>query len=201
MRDRLAHEGVVPLPPYIHAALEDEERYQTIYAGPGGSAAAPTAGLHFTPEMLDAVRAQGVQIVSLTLHVGVDTFRPVRSNVVEEHVMHGEWFDLPPGAAEAINASAGRVIAVGTTSVRALESAAIGPRRVAPGTRETRLFITPGYRFQVVEAMLTNFHLPKSTLLMLVCAFAGRERVLKAYRTAIEARFRFYSFGDAMLIV
>lgn len=201
MRDRLAHEGVVPLPPYIHTTLEDEERYQTVYARPGGSAAAPTAGLHFTPEMLDSLRAEGIRIVSLTLHVGVDTFRPVRSEVVEAHVMHGEWFDLSSETAEAIHTAAGRVIAVGTTVVRALESAAVGPRHVVPGTRETRLFITPGYRFQVVEGMLTNFHLPKSTLLMLVCAFAGRERVLDAYHTAIEARFRFYSFGDAMLIV
>jgi S-adenosylmethionine:tRNA ribosyltransferase-isomerase len=200
-RDRLMQEGTVPLPPYIHATLEDEERYQTIYAEPGGSAAAPTAGLHFTPELLAKVEAQGVSIARVTLHVGVDTFRPVRAETAEEHVMHGEWFTLSEGNAARINAARGRIIGVGTTVVRALESAASGLQCVRPATGETRLFITPGYQFQVVQALLTNFHLPKSTLLMLVSAFAGRERVLDAYRAAIAERFRFYSFGDAMFIL
>jgi len=200
-RDRLATEGVAPLPPYIHTRLEDEERYQTVYAGPGGSAAAPTAGLHFTPEMLAQVESAGVQIARVTLHVGVDTFRPVRTEEVEAHVMHGEWFTISPQDAARINATPGRVVAVGTTVVRSLESAAVGPGCIAPTTAETRLFITPGFRFQIVQALLTNFHLPKSTLLMLVSAFAGREKVLAAYQAAIEERYRFYSFGDAMLIV
>lgn len=200
-RDRLAREGGAPLPPYIRAPLEDEERYQTIYAGPGGSAAAPTAGLHFTPETLARAEALGVSLARVTLHVGIDTFRPVRTATIETHRMHGEWFTLTPQDAARINATTGRVIAVGTTSVRALESAAIGPGCVAPTTAETRLFITPGFRFQVVQALLTNFHLPRSTLLMLVSAFAGREAVLAAYRAAIDHRYRFYSFGDAMLIL
>jgi S-adenosylmethionine:tRNA ribosyltransferase-isomerase len=200
-RDRLATEGEAPLPPYIHARLADEERYQTVYAGPGGSSAAPTAGLHFTPEMLEGVRAAGAEIARVTLHVGVDTFRPVKTATVEEHQMHGECYALSPEAADTINAATGRVIAVGTTVVRTLESAARGPGRVAPQTSVTRLFITPGYQFAVVGALLTNFHLPKSTLLMLVSAFATRDYVRTAYETAVREQYRFFSFGDAMLIV
>ncbi len=200
-RDRLASEGTPPLPPYIHAELEDEERYQTVYAGQGGSAAAPTAGLHFTPEMLSQAERAGIGIARITLHVGVDTFRPVKTESVAEHRMHGEWFTISPDAAVKINTTEGRVIAVGTTAVRALESAAAGTRSVAATTAETRLFITPGYRFQIVDGLLTNFHLPKSTLLMLVSAFAGKEAVMAAYRSAIEQRYRFYSFGDAMLLI
>jgi S-adenosylmethionine:tRNA ribosyltransferase-isomerase len=200
-RDRLTSEGEAPLPPYIHARLADEERYQTVYATSGGSSAAPTAGLHFTEPMLDEVRASGAVFARVTLDVGVDTFRPVKTETVEEHQMHGERFAITPEAADAINGATGRVIAVGTTVVRALESAACGSGRVAPQAAETRLFITPGYRFAIVGAMLTNFHLPKSTLLMLVSAFATREQTRVAYETAVRERYRFFSFGDAMLIV
>jgi len=200
-RDALLHEGVTPLPPYIHASLEDEERYQTVYAREGGSAAAPTAGLHFTPELLARAEATGVSIAKVTLHVGVDTFRPVRVENIEDHEMHGEWFTLSPEAARTINETTGRIIAVGTTSVRVLESAAAEWRQVRPTTGETRLFITPGREFNVVDGLLTNFHLPKSTLLMLVSALAGCENIRSAYRRAIEERMRFFSFGDAMLII
>ncbi len=199
-RDRLTHEGVAPLPPYIHARLADEERYQTVYSREEGSAAAPTAGLHFPAEMLATIQAAGVRIARATLHVGVDTFRPVRSDDVESHEMHGEWYSVSDEAAGTINSASGRIVAVGTTSVRALESAAVGPRRVASGCAVTRLFITPGYTFQCVDAMLTNFHLPRSTLLMLISAFAGRDHILAAYREAVANRLRFYSFGDAMFI-
>jgi S-adenosylmethionine:tRNA ribosyltransferase-isomerase len=199
--ERVLHQGSTPLPPYIHAALPDEERYQTVYAGPGGSAAAPTAGLHFTQEMLDAIAQAGVEIARITLHIGVDTFRPVRSGTIEEHKMHGEWFSISPESAVQINATAGRVVAVGTTVVRALETAANDKGYVQAMHSETRLFITPGFHFRIVQALLTNFHLPRSTLLMLVSAFAGREKVLAAYRAAIAERYRFYSFGDAMLII
>jgi S-adenosylmethionine:tRNA ribosyltransferase-isomerase len=199
-RDRLACEGVAPLPPYIHARLDDEERYQTVYSREEGSAAAPTAGLHFPAAMLETIEAAGVRIARLTLHIGVDTFRPVRADVVEDHRMHGEFYSIPEDAAECINSASGRIVAVGTTVVRALESAAVGPRRVAARCGVTHLFITPGYEFRCVDALLTNFHLPRSTLLMLVSAFAGRERVLAAYRHAVENRMRFYSFGDAMFI-
>jgi S-adenosylmethionine:tRNA ribosyltransferase-isomerase len=200
-RDSLATEGVSPLPPYIHASLADEERYQTVYAGENGSAAAPTAGLHFTEDMLRAATAKGVGIAKVTLHVGVDTFRPVKTDEVETHVMHGEWFTIRDEAAGIINNTRGRIVAVGTTSVRVLESAAVDRRQVRAMSGETRLFITPGYEFKMVDRLLTNFHLPKSTLIMLVSALAGRERVLDAYRAAVEAKLRFFSFGDAMLIV
>ncbi|HZP85086.1 MAG TPA: tRNA preQ1(34) S-adenosylmethionine ribosyltransferase-isomerase QueA [Chthonomonadaceae bacterium] len=211
-RDALADWGVAPLPPYIHTPLprDQEARYQTVYAAQDGSAAAPTAGLHFTPELLARIEAQGVRIARLTLHVGIGTFRPVRSEEVEAHEMHAETVLLPAETAQSINATSGRVIAVGTTSVRALESAAVpeaepggsAPRlRVRPFCGETRLFITPGYRFRAVDALITNFHLPRSTLLMLVSAFAGREAVMHAYEEAIREEYRFFSFGDAMLIV
>lgn len=193
--------GQVPLPPYIHKQLTDPERYQTVYARQPGSAAAPTAGLHFTPALLERLQAQGVQIVYITLHVSLDTFRPLQSEQVEQHKMHGEWYTISPEAAEAINATRGRIVAVGTTCVRTLESAAIAKRTVQPGSRETHLYITPGYEFKVVEAMITNFHLPRTTMLVLVSAFAGREFVLRAYREAVQKRYRFLSFGDAMLIL
>ncbi|MDN5347879.1 MAG: S-adenosylmethionine:tRNA ribosyltransferase-isomerase [Clostridia bacterium] len=196
--------GQVPLPPYIRRPLERAERYQTVYARQEGSAAAPTAGLHFTPELLAGIREQGVQVVELLLHVGLDTFRPVKEENIEEHRMHSEYYAVEPGAAAAINkarAAGGRVIAVGTTVVRTLETVAGPDGKVHAGSGWTDLFIYPGYRFKAVDCLITNFHLPKSTLLMLVCAFAGREKVLEAYREAIKQRYRFFSFGDAMLII
>lgn len=211
IRDRIASWGVAPLPPYIRQALpfDQEERYQTVYARHDGSAAAPTAGLHLTDTMLSTLRGRGVQTIPVTLHVGIDTFRPVRTEDVEAHEMHGEWVEVSPASAERINATSGRIVAVGTTSVRVLETAAsqgidfscgFHPR-VAPYHGETRLFITPGYTFHAVDAMITNFHLPRSTLLMLISAFAGRDAVMAAYAEAVALRYRFFSFGDAMLIV
>jgi S-adenosylmethionine:tRNA ribosyltransferase-isomerase len=194
--------GQMPTPPYIKERLQDRERYQTVFARAEGSAAAPTAGLHFTPELLSALRNRGVAIAFVTLHIGLDTFRPVRVEDPAEHRIHREWYRIDDDSARATNEArrlGKRVVAVGTTSVRVLESAAIDDG-VAAGEGWTGLFILPGYRFRVVDAMLTNFHLPKSTLLMLVSAFAGRERILAAYAQAIERRYRFYSFGDCMLI-
>jgi S-adenosylmethionine:tRNA ribosyltransferase-isomerase len=213
--------GNVPLPPYIHEKLSDPERYQTVYAREPGSAAAPTAGLHFTPDLLDKVQAKGVKIAYVTLHVGLDTFAPVNEENPEEHKIHTEWCELTQETADLINqtkVSGGRVIAVGTTSVRTLESAAIengkhshrtqvqvseikNQNYVSAFTGPTSLYILPGYEFRVVDVIITNFHLPKSTLLMLVSAFAGRERILKTYKIAIKEGYRFYSFGDAMLII
>lgn len=201
--------GNVPLPPYIHERLSDPERYQTVYAREPGSAAAPTAGLHFTPRLLDEVQAKGVKIAYVTLHVGLDTFAPVTEENPEEHKIHTEWCELPQATADAINATratGGRVIAVGTTSVRTLETAGQQMVRDSSSTVEpflgsTSIYILPGYQFKVVDAMITNFHLPKSTLIMLVSAFAGRERILSAYENAIREGYRFYSFGDAMLIL
>ena len=193
--------GNVPLPPYIHESLDDPERYQTIYSRESGSAAAPTAGLHFTQNVLDELTAKGVKIAYLTLHVGLDTFAPVTEEDPGEHVIHSEWCQLSQATADAIHETkraGGRVIAVGTTSVRTLESAG---KELAPFAGPTSLFILPGYQFQVVDGMLTNFHLPKSTLIMLVSAFAGRKRILETYQTAINEGYRFYSFGDAMLIL
>jgi S-adenosylmethionine:tRNA ribosyltransferase-isomerase len=194
----------VPLPPYItHEAVdEDESRYQTVYAKVPGAVAAPTAGLHFDDVLLEQLRARGVRVASVTLHVGAGTFLPVRVDDVSRHVMHSEWYSVPQAtvdAVEAAHATGGRVIAVGTTTLRALESAGAGGRLVA-GTDETRLFVVPGYRFNVVERLVTNFHLPKSTLLMLVSAFAGRETILRAYEHAVAERYRFFSYGDAMLL-
>ncbi len=196
----LTRYGKMPLPPYIKAALDDPERYQTVYSREEGSAAAPTAGLHFTPERMEALRRQGVAFAEVTLHVGLDTFRPIKAERIEDHAMHAEVCEVRPEAAAAINACAGRRIAVGTTSVRTLESMADEAGQVAAGRRETRLFIAPGYRFRATDALLTNFHLPRSTLLVMLSAFAGRERVLNAYHEAVRERYRFYSFGDAMLI-
>ena len=200
--------GNVPLPPYIHEKLKDPERYQTVYAHEPGSAAAPTAGLHFTPNLLGDLQAKGVKIAYVTLHVGLDTFAPVTEDDPLEHKIHTEWCELPRATAEAINqarASGGRIIAVGTTSVRTLESAPSSMSEhgstIAAFTGPTSIFILPGYQFKTVDAMITNFHLPKSTLIMLVSAFAGRERILETYQTAIREGYRFYSFGDAMLII
>ena len=194
--------GRMPTPPYIKEQLADGDRYQTVYARDEGSAAAPTAGLHFTPDLLSAVQHRGVGLAFVTLHVGLDTFRPVRTDDPAHHQIHREWYRIDDASARAISETrqqGKRVIAVGTTCVRVLESAATAAG-VAAREGWTGLFILPGYRFRVVDAMLTNFHLPKSTLLMLVSAFAGRERVLAAYAEAIARRYRFYSFGDCMLI-
>jgi S-adenosylmethionine:tRNA ribosyltransferase-isomerase len=205
--------GVLPLPPYIHRPLADPERYQTVYGQVEGSVAASTAGLHFTPELLVELRRSGVELAYVTLHISLDTFRPVKEERVEDHTIHTEWYELPVAAAESVNRArleGRRIVAAGTTAVRALESAArgceagdqaCGWRTVAAYAGPTDLFIYPGYGFRVVEAMITNFHLPRSTLLMLVSAFARRELILRAYQEAIEGGYRFYSFGDAMLLL
>jgi len=214
--ERLGH---VPLPPYIHRENDfedratDRERYQTVYAQARGSVAAPTAGLHFTPEILRQIRARGIEIAEVTLHIGLGTFQPVRVEKVEDHKLHREWYEIPAKAAQAINrakAEGRRVVAVGTTTVRTLEYAAeysarraaerLDVDRVEAGRGETDAFIYPGYRFRIVDALLTNFHLPQSTLLMLVCALGGKEFVMAAYRHALEAGYRFYSYGDCMFV-
>lgn len=203
----LPQAGHVPLPPYIHSALADPERYQTVYARLPGSAAAPTAGLHFTTELMAALKTQGINFTTITLHVGLDTFAPVTEANPRAHKIHTEWCRVTPESAAAIQKArrlGGRVIAVGTTSVRTLESAARQAGQshgVAPFEGPTDLFILPGYSFQVVDALITNFHLPRSTLLMLVSAFAGREMILQTYNLAVWEGYRFYSFGDAMLIL
>jgi len=196
--------GEMPVPHYIKSRLGQPERYQTVYARERGSAAAPTAGLHFTPELLGQIERAGVAIARVTLHVGLGTFRPVKTEHVEEHVMHSEHYEVPVQTADAINsarAAGGRVVAVGTTTVRTLESSVDADGRVMPGTGWTSIFIYPGYVFRAVDVMVTNFHLPKSTLIMMVSAFAGHEFVLDAYRRAVEEKYRFFSFGDAMLIL
>lgn len=195
--------GEMPLPPYITHKLQDKNRYQTVYAKYEGSAAAPTAGLHFTKELLSKIQEKGVQIVYVTLHVGLGTFRPVKEENVLEHHMHSEYYQVSEEAAEIINRTkkdGGRVICVGTTSCRTIESAADENGIVCPGSDNTEIFIYPGYRFKVLDALITNFHLPESTLVMLVSALAGKENVLNAYHTAIQERYRFFSFGDAMII-
>jgi S-adenosylmethionine:tRNA ribosyltransferase-isomerase len=197
------HIGHVPLPPYIHTRLENPERYQTIYARISGSAAAPTAGLHFTPELMEQLQSMGVQFARVTLHVGLDTFAPVNETDPLEHKIHTEWCQVSQDCVDLINQgkqNGGRVVAVGTTSVRSLESA-VGGGVLKPFEGPTSLYILPGFKFQIVDAMVTNFHLPRSTLIMLVSAFAGRESVLHAYEEAKKANYRFYSFGDAMLIL
>ena len=203
IEDAIAQNAQAPLPPYIQTLLppDNRERYQTVYADQGGSAAAPTAGLHFTPELLSSIEARGVKIARVTLHVGMGTFRPIKTEDISAHEMHAERYTVSEEAAEIINSAAGRVFAVGTTSARTLESAAIGPRRVAAREGETSLYVTPGYKFQVVDALVTNFHMPRSTLLLLVSALAGTEFIRLAYQTALEEDYRFLSFGDAMLIV
>ena len=194
--------GRMPLPPYIHEKLTDRERYQTVYARQEGSAAAPTAGLHFTPALMDAIRAKGVDIIPVLLHVGLGTFRPVKVDNVEDHRMHTEYFEVTEDAARRVNAakaSGGRVIAVGTTSVRTLESASENGV-LLPKRGETSIFIRPGYHWQMVDGLITNFHLPGSTLIMLVSAFYDREHILTAYNRAVAEGYRFFSFGDAMFI-
>jgi S-adenosylmethionine:tRNA ribosyltransferase-isomerase len=197
--------GTTPLPPYIHTPLENVDRYQTIYARIPGSAAAPTAGLHFTSGLLHKLQEMGVKSAFVNLHIGLDTFRPVHEETIQEHHMHTEYCQLTPDAAQQVNqakSADNRVIAVGTTSVRVLESAVIeGTRCVQSLEGNTNLFIYPGYQFQAVDAMITNFHLPRSTLLMLVAAFAGKDLIDRAYTEAIQERYRFYSFGDAMMII
>ena len=196
--------GIIPLPPYIHEKLQNKDRYQTVYAEHRGSVAAPTAGLHFTEELLEKIQKKGVSIARITLHVGLGTFRPVKTEIIEQHKMHEEFFQVTPEAAELINSArknGGRVIAVGTTSTRTLESIADESGYVKPQFGKTDIFIYPGYRFKAIDGLITNFHLPKSTLLMLVSALAGREEILRVYREAVEKRYRFFSFGDAMLIL
>ncbi len=203
LTETLRRLGEVPLPPYITRPPDDESDYQTVFARRPGAAAAPTAGLHFSPEMVDAVREKVAEMVSVTLHIGVGTFRPVHVERVEDHVMHEESYAIPEETAAAVNRAleeGRRVMAVGTSTVRALEAAAAEEGRVQAGHRATDLFIVPGHRFRVVSALLTNFHLPRSTLLLLVSAFAGRENIMRAYREAVERKYRFLSFGDAMFI-
>lgn len=195
--------GEMPLPPYITERSADSERYQTVYARQRGSAAAPTAGLHFTPELLDAIRAKGTAVADVLLHVGLGTFRPVGEENIEDHKMHAEFYQVTPETAAFINERrkhGGRIVCVGTTSVRTLESVATEDGRVLPGSGFTSIYITPGYRFKAVDALITNFHLPESTLLMLVSALSSREEMLRVYHHAVEERYRFFSFGDAMFI-
>ena len=200
----ILHEiGLMPLPPYITERLEDKDRYQTVYADKNGSAAAPTAGLHFTKELMAEIEAKGVKIVPVMLHVGLGTFRPVKADSISEHVMHTEYFSISAESARIINerkATGGRLICVGTTSCRTIESVADENGLVREMSGETGIFIYPGYKFKAVDALITNFHLPESTLLMLVSAFYNREKVLEVYKTAVEERYRFFSFGDAMFI-
>jgi S-adenosylmethionine:tRNA ribosyltransferase-isomerase len=200
-RERLANLGQVPLPPYIHERLENAERYQTVYSRQAGSAAAPTAGLHFTPEILSGLSERGVEIAWVTLHVGIDTFRPVMVENLDEHRMHGEECEVPSETAAAVQKCKGRIVAVGTTTVRTLESFAIGERKVESGRMSSTLFIRPGFRFQAIDGMFTNFHFPKTTMMLMISALAGREAVLGAYAEAVESRYRFLSFGDSMLIL
>jgi len=192
--------GNMPLPPYITERLEDKSQYQTVYANKEGSAAAPTAGLHFTPELLDKIRAKGVKIAPVMLHVGLGTFRPVKTDDINEHIMHAEYFSVSKESADIINNRTGRLIAVGTTSCRALESASDENGKVHEMACDTGIFIYPGYKFKAVEALITNFHLPESTLLMLVSALSSRKLMLDAYNEAIKNRYKFFSFGDAMFI-
>ena len=195
--------GQMPLPPYITHKLQDKNRYQTVYAKNEGSAAAPTAGLHFTKELLEKIKEKGVNVVSITLHVGLGTFRPVKVDKIEEHRMHTETFNISKEAADTINrtrAAGGRVIAVGTTSCRTLESAAADDGTIPARSGDTDIFIYPGYKFKAIDCLITNFHLPESTLIMLVSALAGRDNIMNAYETAVKERYRFFSFGDAMFI-
>ena len=195
--------GMMPLPPYITEQLGDNSRYQTVYAREEGSAAAPTAGLHFTPELLEKIKAKGVSIAPVMLHVGLGTFRPVKADRIDEHVMHTEFFSVPKASADIINeckAKGGRLICVGTTSCRTIESVAEESGHIPAMSGDTGIFIYPGYKFKAVDALITNFHLPESTLLMLVSALYDREHIMEAYHTAVEEKYRFFSFGDAMFI-
>lgn len=199
LEEELSRVGRVPLPPYIHSSLPDAERYQTVFARSPGSSAAPTAALHFTSQLLDRLRCKGVHTAFVSLDIGLDTFRPIQSEQVEDHLMHGELCRLPEETAAAILGCRGRIVAVGTTAVRTLESFAVGPRQVDSGEKETRLFIRPPYNFQIVDGMITNFHLPRTSMLLMVAAFASRERLMRAYAEALCTDYRFLSFGDAML--
>ena len=202
--DILSRVGTMPLPPYIHEKLADPERYQTVYSKENGSAAAPTAGLHFTPELLERIRAKGVEIAEVLLHVGLGTFRPVKEENVLDHKMHSEYFEISAEAAEIVNRAkkeGRRVICVGTTSVRTVETVADEHGFLRPCKGNTEIFIYPPYKFRCVDALITNFHLPESTLLMLVSALCSREEIMRVYKTAVEERYRFFSFGDAMLIL
>ena len=202
--EALARVGTMPLPPYIHEKLKDQSRYQTVYARTDGSAAAPTAGLHFTPGLLEEIKSMGVEIAQVLLHVGLGTFRPVKEEAITDHKMHSEYYEVGAEAAEIISRAkreGRRVIAVGTTSVRTLESVAAEDGTVAPCRGNTSIFIYPPYKFKCVDALITNFHLPESTLIMLVAALTGREKILEIYNEAVKERYRFFSFGDAMLIV
>ncbi len=195
--------GEMPLPPYIKEKLTDKERYQTVYSKIEGSAAAPTAGLHFTKELLEKIKANGVKLAYLTLHVGLGTFRPVSAERIEDHIMHTEYYEISAKTAEIINScrkNGGRIIAVGTTSVRTLETVADDAGKVKSASGETNIFIYPGYKFKIVDCIITNFHLPESTLMMLVSAFAGKENIFNAYETAVKEKYRFFSFGDAMYL-
>ena len=195
--------GTIPLPPYIHEKLDDPERYQTVYSKDPGSAAAPTAGLHFTKEFLNELKDDGIEVAELTLHVGLGTFRPVKAEAIEDHEMHSEWYDFPAEASAIIRkarAEGRRIISVGTTSTRTLEAVASKDPEMNPASGYTNIFIYPGYEFKCVNSLITNFHLPESTLIMLVSALAGRENVLNAYKHAVEEEYRFFSFGDAMFI-
>ncbi len=199
--DELGH---MPLPPYITETLQDRERYQTVYSKATGSAAAPTAGLHFTEELMETLRSKGVDIQTLTLHVGLGTFRPVKAERIMDHVMHSEFYSVDPDTAAAINACkerGGRVISVGTTSTRTLETLADEKGHIRSGSGWTEIFIYPGYQYKIVDGLITNFHLPESTLIMLVCALGGTELVMEAYRIAVEKEYRFFSFGDSMLVI
>jgi len=203
LRELLDKYGKPPLPPYIKREVDtkDKDRYQTIYAKNDGAVAAPTAGLHFTNAIFEKLKLKGIDSTELTLHVGLGTFQPVKSENIEEHHIHSEFFSVPKESADKINASKGKIVAVGTTSVRALESSADENGKINANSGSTDIFIYPGYKFKIVDAMITNFHLPKSTLLMLVSAFAGRELIMRAYHQAIEQKYRFFSYGDGMLIL
>jgi len=196
--------GIMPLPPYIKEKLEEKERYNTVYAKENGSSAAPTAGLHFTDELIEKVKAKGIKILPVTLHVGLGTFRPVKEDDIKDHIMHEESYSISKETAKAINeakASGGKIVAVGTTSVRTLESSVNEKGEVIAYDGETDIFIYPGYEFKIVDKLITNFHLPESTLLMLISALMGRKNALKAYKEAVEKKYRFFSFGDAMFII
>lgn len=198
---RLAEIALAPLPPYIREPLKDRERYQTVYAATGGSAAAPTAGLHFTPELLAALTAKGVQTATVTLDVGLDTFRPIQAESISEHEMHGERCRISTETSQAIASCKGRIIAVGTTATRTLETMAEGLRHVRVGETTSKLFITPGYKFQIIDGMFTNFHMPKTTMLLMLGAFAGLKTIAAAYESALVEKYRFLSFGDSMLLL
>jgi S-adenosylmethionine:tRNA ribosyltransferase-isomerase len=199
--EELRRHGQVPLPPYIQARLSDPERYQTVYSASGGSAAAPTAGLHFTQELIDRLRENGVQIAKITLDVSLDTFRPVSAENLDDHKMHGEYCCIPQETAQAVAECQGRIIAVGTTTARTLESFAAGRRVLEPGCKRTSIFIRPGYQWQIIDGMFTNFHMPRTTMLMMISALAGRPNIMKAYSHAVRSNYRFLSFGDSMLIL